>query len=141
MSKELYTTTREASLESAARAMKDHDVGMLPVVSPEGRVVGTITDRDIAVRAVAKGLDPSRTVVESTMTDGCEFCFDDDTVADVTRRMSEQQLHRIVVMSRERRAPVGVVSLSDLAVLPATRTLLGDVLQKITEGAPLASYK
>jgi hypothetical protein len=75
------------------------------------------------------------------MTVGCEFCFDDDTVADGTRRMSEQQLHRIVVMSRERRAPVGVVSLSDLAVLPATRTLRGDVLQKITEGAPLASYK
>jgi CBS domain-containing protein len=103
---------------------------MLPVIGPDGRIVGTVTDRDIAVRAVARGLDPSRKV-EEAMTAGCEFCEDNESVVDVARRLTEKKLRRVVVVSHDEKKPAGVVSIGDLAVDADSRRIAGDVLSKV----------
>jgi CBS domain-containing protein len=131
MSTRLYTTTRDATLESAARTMKDNQIGMLPVIDAKGTIVGTVTDRDIAVRAVARGLDSNRKV-EEAMTPGCEVCNDEESVDDVARRMSEKRLRRMVVVSQDRKQAAGIVSLGDLAVHAGSRKIAGDVLSRVT---------
>ena len=100
------------SLKAAAMAMAECDAGALPV-GENDRLVGMITDRDIAIRAVACGLGPEAKVGEA-MTREVRYCFEDDNLDEVLEQMSEQQIRRMPVLSREKRL-VGIVSLSDLA--------------------------
>ena len=76
--------------------------------------IGMITDRDIAVRAVAEGKDPARTLVKDVMSAEVRYCFDDDDVGDVADNMGEQQVRRLPVVNREKRL-VGIISLADIA--------------------------
>ena len=131
MSKRLYTTTQEESLESAARTMAEREIGMLPVLAADGRVVGTITDRDITIRAVARGLEPRSARVDAAMTPGCECCLEDDSVDDVAERMTARKVRRLVVMERDGHTPLGVVSLDDLAVNGKTRKAAAEVLSHV----------
>jgi CBS domain-containing protein len=101
------------SIQQAAKAMARIDVGALPVAEAD-RLVGMITDRDIAVRAVAEGRDPARTVVKDIMSAEVRYCYDDDAVTDVADNMAEQQLRRLPVITREKRL-VGIISLADIA--------------------------
>lgn len=101
------------TIAHAAELMARHDIGFLPV-GENDRLVGTITDRDIAVRAVAKGLDP-QTPVSEIMTRDIRYCFDDDDVSDIARDFADQQVRRMPVVNRDKRL-VGVVSLGDLAI-------------------------
>jgi CBS domain-containing protein len=89
------------------------DAGSLPVCDGD-RLVGMITDRDIAVRAVAEGRGPD-TPVQDAMTDHVDWCYDDDAVEDVAVRMSDLQVRRFPVISREDNKLVGMVSLGDLS--------------------------
>jgi CBS domain-containing protein len=131
MSKRLFTTTQEETLESAARIMAERDIGMLPVLAADGRVVGTITDRDIAVRAVARGLETRSTRVEAAMTPGCERCLEDDSVQDVAERMAVRKVRRLLVTDQDGRTPLGVVSLDDLATHGKSRKVAGVVLSQV----------
>lgn len=130
MSSRLYTIARDDTLESAARTMKDNKVGMLPVINSDGTIIGTVTDRDIAVRAVARGLDPNRRV-EEAMTAGCEVCDDDESVIDVARQMTDKKLRRVVVVSHDDKKPTGVISIGDLAVNAGSRRIAGEVLSQV----------
>ena len=105
----------DATLQEAARKMKDLDVGPLPVCGDNDRLVGMLTDRDITVRAVAEGKDPRTTKVRDAMTEGVTYCFEDDDVAEAARLMREKQVRRLVVLNRDKRL-AGIVSLGDLAV-------------------------
>jgi CBS domain-containing protein len=96
----------------AAKMMADCDAGLLPV-GEDDRLVGVITDRDIAVRGVAEGKDPSAKI-RDVMSAEVRYCFDDDDIDDVLRNMGELQVRRLPVLNREKRL-VGIVSLSDLA--------------------------
>ena len=101
------------SIQQAAKAMARIDVGVLPVAEGD-RLVGMITDRDIAVRAVAEGRDPAQTLVKDVMSAQVRYCYDDDAVTDVADNMAEQQLRRLPVVTREKRL-VGIISLADIA--------------------------
>lgn len=131
MTRDPQSIRSDATIEDAARAMRDHRIGILPVVASDGRVVGTITDRDIAIRAVAQGLKPTAWVREA-MTPGVEFCHEDDTVDDVARRMADKKLHRVVVMEEDDRAMRGIVSIGDLAIRGDDKKLVGDVLARVS---------
>jgi CBS domain-containing protein len=113
MTRELETVAPQATLHEAAQIMARLDVGVLPTVE-EGRLVGIITDRDIAVRAVALSRDPNVTTVRETMSPGVKFIFDDDNVDDAAEVMADLQVRRLPVVDRENRV-VGIVSLADIA--------------------------
>ena len=102
------------NLQTAAEMMADYDVGALPV-GENDRLVGMITDRDIAVRGIAEARDPTKTAVRDAMSGRVLYCFDDEAVTDVARKMGEWHVRRLPVLNRDKRL-VGIVSLGDLAV-------------------------
>ena len=121
----------ETTLIEAAQKMKSMDIGMLPVCDGD-RLVGVITDRDITVRGVAQGYDPKTARVQEVMTPEVIYCFDDEDVKDVAKKMEEEQVRRLPVLNREKRL-VGIVSLGDLAVRTGKEKLAGEVLERVSE--------
>jgi CBS domain-containing protein len=101
------------TIRDAARLMAEMDAGIMPVREGD-RLVGMITDRDIAVRAVAQGRGPD-TPVREVMTDEVKYCFEDEDTAAVERNMAEIQVRRLPVLTRDKRL-VGILSLGDLAM-------------------------
>jgi CBS domain-containing protein len=116
-------------LRSAAQLMEKNDFGMVPV-GENDRLVGMLTDRDITVRAVARGLAPDQTRVRDVMTTDVKYVYDDESVADVSRNMSQLQVRRLPVLNREKRL-VGIVSLGDLALKQPKPA--GEALRSISE--------
>jgi CBS domain-containing protein len=123
----------EATLKEAAEKMKNLDVGPLPVCDGE-RLVGMLTDRDITVRAVAAGRDPSTTKVRDAMTPEVVYCFEDQSVEEAAKLMEEKQIRRLPVLNRNKWL-VGIVSLGDLAVDAGDRQLAGEVLGQVSDPA------
>jgi CBS domain-containing protein len=113
MTRDVRTVAPEHSIQEAARIMSELDAGIVPVGKPD-RLIGMITDRDIAVRAVAQGKGP-QTPVREIMTDEVTCCFEDDDTDEVARLMSDQQLRRLPVVDRNKRM-VGIISLADLVI-------------------------
>ncbi|HZU91516.1 MAG TPA: CBS domain-containing protein [Stellaceae bacterium] len=102
------------TLRTAAQMMADIDAGVLPVCDGE-RLVGMVTDRDITVRAVAAGSDPENTPVREVMSEELRYCFEDDDVEEVSKKMAGWHVRRVPVLDRDKRL-VGIVSLGDLAI-------------------------
>ncbi|WP_295886111.1 CBS domain-containing protein [uncultured Thiohalocapsa sp.] len=117
------------SLERAAALMRDHDIGMLPVLE-EHQVVGTVTDRDMVVRGLAAGLDP-KTPVSGIMSRGVQSIHADADVAEAARAMESAQVRRLVVLDRDERC-IGVLSTGDIATGVAEPRLAGEVLAGIS---------
>jgi CBS domain-containing protein len=130
MSRNVRCVGPDASLREAACAMKDWDVGPLPVCDND-RLAGLLTDRDIAVRAVAEGKDPQSTRVRDVMTPGVVYCFEDDDVQEAARLMEEKQIRRLLVLNPDKRL-TGIVSLGDLAVQTGDRDLAGKALEEVS---------
>jgi CBS domain-containing protein len=118
-------------LNEAAALMRDGDFGLLPVREND-RLVGTITDRDITVRAVAEGRDPNATTVREAMSEGIYYCFDDQTVEEAAELMSEAQIRRLPIVNRDKRL-VGIVALADLATEPGAGQPAGEALAGVSE--------
>jgi len=111
MSKVVRIVSPVQTICEAARTMKTIDAGFLPV-GENDRLVGTITDRDITVRAVAEGQGPD-TPVRDVMTKGLHYCFEDDDIETVAEQMAQLQVRRLPVLNHGKRV-VGIVSLSDI---------------------------
>ena len=112
MTREVQIANPEETISEAAKMMADTDAGILPV-GENGRLVGMISDRDIAIRAVAEGKGPN-TKIREVMSPEVKYCFEDDDADDVLENMGELQVRRLPVLNHEKRL-VGIVSLSDLA--------------------------
>ena len=119
------------SLKDAAALMREGDFGLLPV-GENDRLVGTITDRDITVRAVADGKDPSTTTVREAMSEGIRYCFEDQTVDEAAELMSDAQIRRLPILNREKRL-VGIVALVDVATTIEAAEPAGQALSGISE--------
>ena len=113
MTRDVRLIEPNQTIRDAARLMAEMDAGIMPVREGD-RLVGMITDRDIAVRAVAQGRGPD-TAVREVMTDEVKYCYDDDDTNDVARNMADIQVRRLPVLTRDKRL-VGIISLGDLAV-------------------------
>ena len=113
MTRNVRTVAPTSTIREAARIMNEIDAGALPVAEND-KLIGMITDRDIAVRAVALGKGADATCGE-TMTPEVLYCFDDEDVDDVCENMAQVQVRRLPVVSRDKRL-VGIVSLADLAL-------------------------
>ena len=102
----------DQTIREAAQLMAEIDAGAIPVTEND-RLVGMITDRDIAVRAVAQGKSPD-TRIRDVMSTGILYCFDDQELDDVARNMGKNQVRRLPVINRDKRL-VGILALGDLA--------------------------
>ncbi|MCW2285354.1 CBS domain-containing protein [Rhodoblastus acidophilus] len=114
MTRDVQVAQADDTIARAAELMAAHDAGVLPV-RDNGRLVGIITDRDIAVRAVAARKGPE-TPIREVMSRDVTFCFEDQDIETVARAMGEVQLRRLPVMDRGKRL-VGIVSIGDVAVV------------------------
>ena len=113
MSRDVKVIDPGMSILEAAKKMRDGDFGMLPV-GEDDRMIGTISDRDIVIRAIAEGMD-TNTKVRDVMTKGIAWAYEDETVEQAVRIMSERQVRRLPVVDRDKRL-VGIVALGDFAV-------------------------
>ena len=113
MTADVETVTPDQPIREAAQFMLRADTGVLPVCDG-GQLAGMITDRDIAVRAVAEGRGPD-TPVRDAMTDDVLFVYDDQDIEDAAILMSDRQVRRLAVKSREGDQLVGIVSLADIS--------------------------
>jgi CBS domain-containing protein len=112
MTQDVCLARPEQTICDAARVMAQIDAGALPVEQDE-RLVGVITDRDIAVRAVAAGKSPE-TKVRDVMSREVLYCYEDQDLDAVIRNMGTVKVRRLPVLSRDKRL-VGIISLADLA--------------------------
>ena len=115
MTPDLDTVSPSDTLKTAARLMADLDSGALPV-GEDNRLIGTITGHDIATQVVAEGLDPGKTTVSQAMSPDVLYCFESESVEEVSEKMRSWWVRRLPVVSRDKRL-IGIVSLGDLTSL------------------------
>jgi CBS domain-containing protein len=113
MTREVRIATPGQSIRDVAKMMQEINAGAMPV-GENDRLVGMITDRDIAIRAVAQGKGPDTPVREVMSTEKVLYCYEDDELDNVAKNMGDQQVRRLPVVNRDKRL-VGIVSLGDLA--------------------------
>lgn len=112
MCRDVKVVAPDQTLLEAASAMAEIDAGVLPVAEND-RLTGMITDRDIAIRGVARGLAPN-SKVSAVMSSEVKYCFEDQDISEVTQNMSDLKVRRLPVVSRDKRL-VGILSLGDIA--------------------------
>jgi CBS domain-containing protein len=124
MTHDVRIASPEDTLQFAAKIMRAYNFGLLPI-GENDRLVGMLSDRDITVRAVARGLSPEQYKVRDVMSSDVKYVYEDESIEDAARCMSELQVRRLPVLNRDKRL-VGIVSLGDLALhesRPAARAL------------------
>ncbi|HSK89136.1 MAG TPA: CBS domain-containing protein [Anaerolineales bacterium] len=131
MTRQVQVIQPDDSLQSAAKKMRDHDIGFLPVCDGE-TLMGVLSDRDITIRALADGMDVNVMLGRDLMTAPAIYCYEDQDVSEAAKIMEENQIRRLVVVSRDDQRLVGVISLGDLA-RNGTVDLSGKVLQKVSQ--------
>ena len=127
----------DASVAEAAIEMKALDTGWLPICEA-GRLIGTLTDRDIIIRSVAEGYDVNVMTVRRVMSRGVVYCFEDQNIEDAAQIMEMHQIRRLPVLDRNKHL-VGIVSLGDLAVRTGEENLAGRILERISGPARQAA--
>lgn len=130
MSRNVKVISPDVSIGEAARQMRDGDFGMMPVGDVE-RMIGTISDRDIAIRAVALGLGVE-TKVRDVMSKGVTSAQETDTVDRAVEIMSERKVRRLPVLDQDQKL-VGIVALGDLAVKDTESKPAGQALSEISK--------
>ena len=136
MTKDPATVTPGTTVRDAAKLMQREDTGILPVVESEGnkRLVGVVTDRDITVRAVAAGKDPSSATVREAMSEGVRWVYEDASAEEAARIMSEHQIRRLPVINRDKRL-VGIVAVGDFAVESSALRPAAEAMSGVSAGA------
>ncbi len=130
MSRDVKLVSPETSIKEAAILMRDGDFGMLPVGEAD-RMIGTISDRDMAIRAVALDKGPA-TKVRDVMTTGVAWAYETDSVDKAVKIMSERQVRRLPVVDENKRL-VGIVALGDLAVKESEKDSSAEALSEISK--------
>lgn len=129
MTKDVASLKTDDTIERAAQLMKQYDVGCIPVCSKD-KVIGVVTDRDIAVRNVASGQNNSRSVGDIMSKDLVVGSPDMD-VQDAARLMSDRQIRRLPIV--ENSSLVGIVALGDISLEPAYQNSAEKALKSISE--------
>jgi CBS domain-containing protein len=129
MTRDVQLAAPTQTIMEAAQMMADLDVGALPVAEDD-RLVGMVTDRDIVLRALARGRGPE-TPIREVMSAEILYCFDDEAIEDVALNMGDIQVRRLPVLNRDKRL-VGIVSIADIACDGESRMHSGQALEAIS---------
>lgn len=130
MSKKPFYLDPHTTLQKAAEEMSKHDCGSIPVGDGE-RLLGFVTDRDITLRAVAQGWDPTHTELKDIMTKPIRYCFEDDDLTKAIDSMTQNHIRRLVVLNKNKRL-TGVISISDIATKGKDPTLIAKLLKGVS---------
>jgi CBS domain-containing protein len=130
MSKSIVSLSSNDTIERAATLMKEYDIGSVPVCDSD-KVIGIVTDRDIALRAVSSSAHTSSESVKNIMTTNPVTASPDMSLEDLSKIMSQQQIRRIPIVENQRL--VGVVSLGDLATESQSDQKAGHSLSDISQ--------
>ena len=133
MTRDVKICTPGQTIRDAARAMAEIDAGAMPV-GENDRLIGMITDRDIAIRGVAQGKGPD-TPVREVMTPDVKYCYEDEDLEHVAENMGDIKVRRLPVVNREKRL-VGIVALGDLARAEDKQTVAKTVQDVSKPGGP-----
>ena len=128
------TVSEKDTVREAARIMAREDTGVVPVVDGK-KVIGMITDRDIVVRLVAEGKDPSNAKVNEAMTKNVRAVKEDSPVQEVLDVMSKAQVRRVPVVNQNNEL-VGIVSIGDVATETKQDGKVGQTIEKISDARP-----
>ena len=131
MSKNLEWLTETDTVLKAATVMAEAGVGFLPICDAHKRVIGVVTDRDLAVRAVANGRDPNRTAVVEAMTPELVYALEEQGIDDAVELMREHEIRRLPIVD-DRRRLVGIVALADLATRSGA-TMASEALEGVSK--------
>ncbi len=123
----------DSTISLAAKKMQILDVGVLPV-EQDGELIGMLSGRDIITRAIAKDKDPWTTQVHEIMTHGLSCCNEEESVEAAAALMERGQFHRLVVLDYDG-SPVGMLTLSDIAVKTGDEHLACELLECVSEPA------
>lgn len=140
MTKNPSCVTPDATVREAAQVMKREDVGIVPVVDgqAEKRLVGLVTDRDIAIRCIADGKDGTCRVRDVMSSDDLATCSENDEVENVMSAMRTEKVRRIPIVD-ERGSLVGIVSQADVLTKTRDTSRGGEIVEEISEpGGPHA---
>jgi CBS domain-containing protein len=133
---EIMTTNVECvspstGMRELAETMRSMDVGFLGVCEGD-RLVGTVTDRDIVIRGIAVGCDPATCTTRDIMTKDVVWCYEDDNIKEVAKKMRDKEIRRMLILDRDK-SLVGVVSIGDISKVEESES--GKTLREITEAA------
>ncbi len=131
MTRDVEVISPDATIAEAASKMSTLNIGLLPVCDGN-RLCGTLSDRDVTVRATAVGRDAKTTKVRDVMSPGVVYCFEDQDVDEAAKIMAEKQIRRLIVLDRTKNL-VGIVSLGDLAVDAGDEQLIARTVEGISE--------
>jgi len=132
MTRDPKTAQLDSTLEEIAALMKEEDVGAIPIVDDDHALVGIVTDRDIVVRCVAEGKEPSDTTVEDILSEDLTTIEPDADVQEAARLMAQRQIRRLPVVQDG--DLVGMVSIGDISVKNQDDEATGETLQEISRG-------
>jgi len=130
MSRDVQIISPDGTIKEAAQQMRKGNFGMMPV-GENDRMIGTISDRDIAIRAAAEGKDPT-TKVREIMSEGIVWAYEEDSVDDAVKLMSDHQIRRLPIVNADKRL-VGIVALGDFAVESSAIEAAGEALSEISK--------
>jgi CBS domain-containing protein len=130
MTRDVRVVSPSDSMQRAAQCMDELNVGVVPVCDGK-KLLGVVTDRDIAVRGVAAGKRPDQTPVTEVMSEHVRWCYEDQSIDEVLDEMSDTQIRRLPVVDRDKHL-VGIVSLGDLAARGADSAHLAQALREIS---------
>ena len=133
MHKKADWANADTVVSEIAKMMAKDDIGAIPV-GKNDKLIGMVTDRDIALRVVAKGLDPAKTQAEEVMTKGIVYCRTNETVEDAIHLMDQKKIRRLPVIDDKKRL-VGMLSLGDVSHA-VSRELSGELLHAIADHHP-----
>jgi CBS domain-containing protein len=125
MNRNPKTLPKSASIWEAANLMREHDIGDVVVIDQDSKILGIVTDRDIVVRGIAQGKDPSTTKLEEITSKDLVTVSPTDDVDHVVKLMRQKAIRRVPVVDGDR--PVGLVSIGDMALVKDRESALADI--------------
>lgn len=135
MSANVIKVTEDCSVTVVAEKMAQFNIGSIPVVTSQGTLSGLLTDRDIALRVVAKKLNPESTLAKEVMTTAVASCSEYLPLDAAVKLMEERNVRRLVVVDAQDK-PLSIISTDDLAL--RAKDLTGNVLAKIAQNAQIS---
>jgi len=133
MHKQADWASADTPVSELAKIMQKDDIGALPV-GKDDKLIGMVTDRDIALRVVAQGRDPAKTTAEEVMTKGIIYCRTTESVEDAIHLMDQKKIRRLPVIDDNKRL-VGMLSLGDISHA-VSRELSGELLHAVADHHP-----